>query len=105
MNIMRQLDRLEVVFFRTPQRGRNAPDPMKSFIVRGHGGEAAVDGVLRRRARGDVLVMSDGREIAIPYLPVALSGANGQRVWIAGPIEAPTSASVIDPKREYSFPE
>jgi hypothetical protein len=63
------------------------------------------DRELRRGAHGDVLAMPDGRRIAIPHLPEVLSGADGKRVWIAGPIDAPTGAGVIDPARRYSFLE
>ena len=52
-----------------------------------------------------MLELNDGRRLTVRHLPSYMSDADGKRIWIAGPLDAPTSAGVIDPNRQYHFPE
>lgn len=67
-----------------------------SFVVRASDSVPALDGTLRRSDGHDVLELRDGRRLPIGHLPDRLANANGMRVWIAGPLEAPIAAGVID---------
>jgi hypothetical protein len=104
-----QLQGLEIVVFGRRQRDPVRPWPMQavdSFVVRSFGGEPTRDGVLRKRAEGDVLELRDGRRLSLRHLPEILAGADGKRVWIAGPLDAPIQAGVIDPAARFpSCPE
>jgi hypothetical protein len=97
-----QLSAVEIVAFGRRRDRTVFPWPVQevdSFAVRGSGGVPARDGILRREPRGDVLVLRDGGRLALPRLPETLAGADGKRVWIAGPLDAPTWAGVLDPAR------
>lgn len=102
---VRQLNGLEIVAY-TKRRGRpDEPVDMEDFAVRAVGADAAVDGILRRAPSGDVVELRDGRRLPIRGLPDYMHDADGKRVWIAGPLDAPISAGVIDPNRRSHFPE
>jgi hypothetical protein len=105
INIVVQLDGLEIVAFGPPRLRPDDSIEMTSFIVRAHGGQPAYDGTLRRGPDGDALELADGRRLTIPRLPEQLTRFDGKRVWIAGPLESPTGAGVIDPDRRFSSPE
>jgi hypothetical protein len=95
-----QLSGTEIVVF-----GRRRPNGLASktliavdsFIVRASEGVPAYDGTLRRRPGDDVLELRDGRRLAIQRLPDALSAADGMRVWIAGPLDAPVRGGILNP--------
>jgi hypothetical protein len=108
-DLLRQLERLDIVAYGRRRRILDvpmdeAPVEMETFSVRGYGPEPARDGILRRTARGDELELADGRRLAIAHLPEYLATANGKRIWISGPLEAPKGAGVIDSDRHYRGP-
>ena len=102
---VRQLNGLEIVVYAKPGVRLDEPVDMEDFAVRAVGDEPAVDGIMRRAPSGDLLEKNDGRRLTVRRLPDYLHDADGKRVWIAGPLDAPTSAGVIDPNRRYRFPE
>jgi hypothetical protein len=99
MATVRQLEGLEIVVYGKPRLRPDEPVEMEEFSVRAVGDDPARDGILRRTASGDVLELSDGRRLTVRHLPSYMGDADGKRIWIAGPLEAPTSAGVIDPNR------
>ena len=111
-DVFAQLIGMEVVVF---GKRRNPPPnhpylanpivTVDSFFIRAAGDAPTRDGVLRKRPQGDVLETPDGRRLSLPILLPALANADGMRVWIAGPLDAPTSAGFIDPNRRYTCPE
>jgi hypothetical protein len=111
-DVFAQLIGMEVVVF---GKRRNPPPnhpylanpivTVDSFLIRAADDTPTREGVLRRIPQGDVLETPDGRRLSLPTLPPALAKADGMRVWIAGPLNAPTSAGFIDPKRRYACPE
>jgi len=103
-DLLRQLDGVEIVAFGRRRRRADDPVEIETFSVRGYGGNPARDGILRRTPSGDVLELADGRRLALPRLPEYLASANGKRIWIAGPLDAPTGASVIDPDWRFGRP-
>jgi hypothetical protein len=97
--VLLQLENLDVVVFghqsRTP-RGAWRRLEVRREIVRANGaGFEAVDGILRRESTGDFVELPDRHRVRIPSLPEALAGANGMRVYIAGPLGDPLQADVI----------
>jgi hypothetical protein len=105
-NILRQVSRKEIVVFGK----RYGPGPFRwplqmvdSFFVRAVGGRPALDGILRREPGGDALELPDGRRLPIKRLPEWVAHANGMRVWIVEPLDAPLTAGVIDPNKQYQF--
>lgn len=60
--------------------------------VRAADGVAAVDGVLARDGGRDVLVLGDGRRVAVARLPEPLRGKAGARVWISGRLDGDVDA-------------
>jgi hypothetical protein len=69
---------------------------VERVAVRAAGGVAAVDGVLVHDAGGWALTTEDGRRLPVLYLPDALRGMAGARIWLAGPLDrAPDSSGVI----------
>lgn len=102
---IRQLEGLEIVVYAKPRGRPDEPVDMEDFAVRAVGDDLAVDGILRRAPNGDILETNDGRRLTVHRLPDYVHDADGKRVWIAGPLDAPTSAGVIDPNRRYRFPE
>lgn len=102
-----QLSGVEIVVFGRRRVGP-FPQPVQdvdSFVVRASAGVPAVDGTLRREAGRDVLELGDGRRVTITRLPERLSRADGMRVWIAGPLDAPVDANVIDPTQKLRCDE
>lgn len=97
--VLLQLENLDVVVFGHPSRtpgGTWRRLEVRREIVRANGaGFEAVDGILRREATGDFVELPDHHRVRIPSLPEALAEANGMRVYIAGPLEAPLQAGVI----------
>lgn len=61
----------------------------EEFVVRAADGVVAHDGVVALREGAWVLVMSDGAEVATPFLPDALRHQEGVRVYLLGPLTAP----------------
>lgn len=111
-DVFAQLIGLEVVVFgkrRNPPANHpylaNPIITVDSFVIRAADGMPTHEGVLRRGPQGSVLETQDGRRIPLLTVPSALKGADGMRVWIAGPLGAPPSAGVIDPARRYVCPE
>ena len=110
-DVFAQLIGVEVVAF---GKRRNPPPnhpflanpivTVDSFLVRATDDGPARDGVLRRDPRGYVLETRDGQRLSLPNLPPSLARAEGLRVWIAGPLDAPTRAGIIDPNHRYSCP-
>jgi hypothetical protein len=103
-NILRQITGLEIVVLGTREDGGPIRGPAiraDEFVVRRANDQPAHDGILRRTPGGDLLEMPDGRRLPIPHLPGELTGADGKRVWIAGPLDAPTRAGIIDPDRQF----
>jgi hypothetical protein len=98
---VRQLEGLEIVAYGRRRQRAGDPVEMETFSVRGRGTDAARDGILHRTSGGDVLELADGRRLPISKLPEQLARADGKRVWIAGPLEAPVAAGVIDPDRRF----
>lgn len=97
--LFEQLRGIEIVVF---GRRRSGPFPwpvqsVDSFIVRRLDSVAALDGTLRRDAGRDALELRGGRRVAIGRLPDRLAKADGMRVWIAGPPDAPIAGGIIDP--------
>lgn len=107
-----QLVGLEVVAF--GRESKPTPHPaylpypllaVDSFFVRARQETRLYDGILRRGARGDVLVTRDGRRLPVAGLPPALQQADGMRVWIGEPLGAPTIAGVMNPDFRVDCPE
>jgi hypothetical protein len=97
--LLDQLDGLNVMAYGDPSHHTKTAFVMDSFSVHGRGEQPARDGILRRTASGDFLELADGRRLAIPHLSGYLADADGKRIWIAGPMEAPTGMSTLDPDR------
>jgi len=102
-----QLSGVELVVF---GRRRNGPFPwpvqsVDSFVVRASKGVPAIDGTLRRVEGRDELELRGGRRLPIGHLPDLLAKANGMRVWIAGPLDAPEGAGIIDPSYKWECAE
>jgi hypothetical protein len=91
--LLLQMQGLEVVVFGTRSSANGLR--VQSAIVRATGGSPAVDGILARELGGDFLVTCDGRRLRIGRLPESLRGANGARVWMVGPLEAPTTFGIL----------
>jgi hypothetical protein len=94
-----QVRGIEIVVF---GRRRVGPLPwpvqdVDSFFVRALDGVPALDGTLRRDRGRDMLELRDGRRLPIGRLPDRLANADGMRVWIAGPLDAPIAGGIIDP--------
>ena len=106
-NILVQLHGLDIVVFgRRRNAGQRWPlQGVDRFIVRRSGGRPAYDGVLRITSAGAVLDLSEGGHLALSVLPDSLARATGMRVWIAGPLSAPSAAGVIDPQYRLWCPE
>ena len=105
--LYKQLSGVELVVF---GRRRVGPFPwpvqdVDSFVVRASAGVPAVDGTLRRAVGRDVLELRDGRRVTVARLPERLARANGMRVWIAGPLDAPVASNVIDPTQKLDCAE
>ena len=59
-----------------------------TFAVRGMDGVPALDGIIvQQNSRYYLLV--NGRRLPVEYMPKALQGKLGARVFLAGPLEAP----------------
>ena len=97
--VLLQLENLDVVVFGRQSRTRSGTRrrlEVRREIVRANGaGFEAVDGILRRESTGDFVELPDRHRVRIPSLPDALAGANGMRVYIAGPLGDPLQADVI----------
>jgi hypothetical protein len=100
IDVLRQLEGLEIVAYGRPRRHVDEVN-IETFSVRGRAGEPARDGILRSTPSGHALELADGRRLALPHLPNYVASAIGERIWIAGPLEAPTAAGVIDPDRRF----
>ncbi|MEO7521401.1 MAG: hypothetical protein ABIW79_06245 [Gemmatimonas sp.] len=67
-----------------------------TFIVRVVEGEVAHDGIVTASAGLYGIRTSDGTNHPVPYMPVALRGKVGARVFVAGSLErAPTAYGII----------
>ena len=97
--VLMQLENLDVVVFGHQSRVRSGTWrrlEVQREIVRANGaGFEAVDGILRRESTGDFIELPDHTRVLIPSLPQELAGANGMRVYIAGPLGDPLQAGVI----------
>ena len=105
--LFEQVRGIEIVVF---GRRRAGPFPwpvqnVDSFFVRRLDSSAALDGTLRREGGRDVLEVRGGRRVAIARLPDRLAKADGMRVWIAGPPEAPIAGGIIDPSTKLKCDE
>lgn len=98
------LDGLEIVVggtLSTTTRVSAGPAPLRVFVgerylVRAAEGRAALDGTVVRQGDAFALRLADGRTLATPFLPPALRGSIGARVWIAGPLDRdPASYGVL----------
>ena len=96
---LQQLNGLEIVVFGRQRKGpfRWPVQYADSFFVRAIGKVPARDGILRRGEGRDVLELRNGQRLTIGHLPDLLAKANGMRVWLAGPLDAPVGAGIIDP--------
>jgi hypothetical protein len=83
-------------------RGTREPGSFRvhTLSVRAGSGVPAVDGVLARDGRRDVLVLDDGRRVPIARLPESLRGRVGARVWLTGPLDGDIDSSgiITDPR-------
>lgn len=69
---------------------------VRAFTVRAVDGTPAHDGVLAREGAGYVLLTRDGARRPLPFLPPALRGQEGARIFLAGPLSAaPATYGVI----------
>lgn len=59
-----------------------------TFVVRGMDGTPAVDGIIAMQ-NSRYFVLANGRRLPVEYMPKALQGKLGARVFLAGPLEAP----------------
>jgi hypothetical protein len=91
---LRQFAGLEIAAFGT----RVAPRclAIHHVLVRAAHGRPAHDGILRREPHRDVLETALGQRLTIRRLPAVLRDADGRRVWIAGSLNAPSAAAVVD---------
>ena len=101
IDLVRQLEGLELMAYGPRRQRAGEAVEMVAFSVRGRGKDTARDGILHRTAGGDLLELADGRRLPISNLPESLARADGKRIWIAGSLDAPTSAGVIDPDRRF----
>jgi hypothetical protein len=97
--VLLQMENLDVVVFgqqsRTPGGSWRRLEVRREIVRANGAGFEAVDGILRRESTGDFIELSDHTRVRVPSLPLALAGANGMRVYIAGPLGDPLQADVI----------
>lgn len=104
-HVLTQMDGLIVLVIGRRSMGGSRQWPrmeVRRAVMRMNTGDEVHDGTLRRERGGDFLELPDGRRLRIPKLPEDLAGANGMRIWIAGPLDDPVRVGVIRPRPKRS---
>lgn len=73
---------------------------VEQFFVRGADGQVALDGILSQRNGVFVLAVTGGSEKSVPFLPAALRGHIGSRVFLVGGLEqAPAGYGILSERK------